>query len=186
MTFQLINDPRLEGSDPGLWIEVRGNLSKFVGRPALFLDRDGVINVDSGYPSNPTEIVILETILPLIKMANGAGWPVIVVTNQSGIGRGFFTWDDFANVTTYIHAELDRRRARVDAVLACGYYDGGKAPLDVADHPMRKPKSGMFIEAQRLLTIDLEQSVMIGDKITDFQAAEGANVAACFEAAKTS
>lgn len=181
LSLQLVNDPRLEEADKGLWIEIRGDIARFAGRPALFLDRDGVINVDCGYPSTPSEIVILENIVPTIKLANDAGWAVVVVTNQSGIARGYFTWGDFAAVTAYIDSELGRRGGRIDAVLACGYHESGSSPLDVANHPMRKPQPGMFIEAQRLLNIILQQSIMIGDKITDFQAAEAAGVVTFYE-----
>lgn len=183
MGLQLVNDPRLEGADKGLWIEIRGDIARFAGRPALFLDRDGVINADCGYPSKPSEIVILESIVPTIKLANDAGWAVVVVTNQSGIARGYFTWWDFAIVTAHIDSELGRRGARLDAVIACGYHESGSSPLDVANHPMRKPQPGMFIEAQRLLNIILQRSIMIGDKVTDFEAANAAGVATVYEPA---
>lgn len=185
MSLQFVNDPRLEEADKGLWIELRGDSACFAGRPALFLDRDGVINVDCGYPSKPSEIVILESIVSTIKLANDAGWAVVVVTNQSGIARGYFTWKDFAAVTAHIDWELERRGARIDAVLACAYHENGYVPLDVANHPMRKPQPGMFIEAQKLLQINLHQSIMIGDKVTDFEAAEAAGVTASYEPVKT-
>lgn len=181
MSFQLVNDPRLEGADKGLWVEIRGDIASFAGRPALFLDRDGVINVDCGYPSKPSEIVLLENIVPTINLANHAGWPVVVVTNQSGIARGYFAWRDFAAVTAHIDSELEQRGARIDAVFACGYHESGNAPLAVANHPMRKPQPGMFIEAQRLLQIDLHQSIMVGDKMTDFEAARAAGIASCYQ-----
>jgi len=181
LSVQFVNDPRLEGTDQGLWIEIRGDLSGFAGKPALFLDRDGVINVDCGYPSKPSEIVILESIIPTIRLANEAGWPVVVVTNQSGIARGYFTWREFSVVTAYIDSQLEQCGARIDAVMACGYHESGNFPLGVADHPMRKPQPGMFLEAQRLLQINLRQSIMIGDKVTDFQAAEAAGVTTSYE-----
>ncbi|MBB4348723.1 D-glycero-alpha-D-manno-heptose-1,7-bisphosphate 7-phosphatase [Aliirhizobium cellulosilyticum] len=181
MSRDFINDPRQDGADRGLWIEIGTDAARFANRPALFLDRDGVINVDCGYPSKPSDIIIIEDIIPTIRLANEAGWPVVVVTNQSGIARGYFTWSDFAAVTAHIDAELDQRGARIDAVLACGYHQVGHAPLNVANHPMRKPQSGMFVEAQRNFKINLKQSIMIGDKITDFQAAKAAGIVTCYE-----
>ncbi len=74
--------------EPGLWVRANGPLAEFKGRPALFLDRDGVINADTGYPDSPDKIVLLDRVLPLIRHANRRGCAVIVVTNQSGVGRG--------------------------------------------------------------------------------------------------
>ena len=180
MSRRAVNDPRLPGADLGLWIEAAEDAARFAGRPALFLDRDGVINEDTGYPSRPEHIRILEEIVEPIRRANACGWPVVVVTNQSGVAQGLFGWNDFADVTAHIDAELATRGARLDLVLACGYYGQGRSPLNVADHPMRKPNSGMFVEAGRLTGLDFGRSLMVGDRDTDFQAAMGARVPRLF------
>jgi len=172
----LVNDPRRAGDDPGIWIEQSGDLGRFRGRPALFLDRDGVINVDSGYPSSPADIVILDSIVAPIRRANAAGWPVVVVTNQSGVAQGYLTWDGFADITAYIYAELGARDASLDMVLACAYYAGGAPPLDVAHHRMRKPNPGMLLKAAELAGIDLARSLMVGDRAGDLEAALGAGL----------
>lgn len=183
MNRRAVNDPRLSDADPGLWIEAAEDAARFAGRPALFLDRDGVINEDTGYPSRSEHIRILEDIVEPIRRANACGWPVVVVTNQSGVAQGLFGWDDFADVTAHIDAELATRGARLDLVLACGYYGQGRSPLDVADHPMRKPNSGMFVEAGRLTGLDFGRSLMVGDRESDFQAAMGARVLRLFSPA---
>lgn len=176
MSRRAVNDPRRPGDDPGLWVEAAEDAARFAGRPALFLDRDGVINEDTGYPSRPEHIRLLEAIVEPIRRANAAGWPVVVVTNQSGVAQGLFGWDDFADVTAHIDAELAARGARLDLVLACAYYGNGRPPLNVAGHPMRKPNSGMFLEAGRLTGLDFKRSLMVGDRDTDFQAAIGAGL----------
>lgn len=183
MSRRAVNDPRLSGDDPGLWIEAPEDAARFAGRPALFLDRDGVINEDTGYPSRPEHIRILEEIVEPIRRANAAGWPVVVVTNQSGVAQGLFGWDDFAEVTAHIDAEMASRGARLDLVLGCGYYGNGRPPLNVASHPMRKPNSGMFLEAGRLTGLDFKRSLMVGDRDTDFQAAIGAGLSQLFSPA---
>lgn len=176
MSRRLINDPRRSGDDPGLWIEATEGIERFVGRPALFLDRDGVINEDTGYPSRPEQIRILDEVIEPIRRANAAAWPVVVVTNQSGVAQGLLSWDDFADITAHIDAELAVRDARLDLVLACAYYGKGRPPLDITDHPMRKPSPGMFLEAKRLLGADIGSSLMLGDRASDFQAAAKAGV----------
>lgn len=173
---QLVNDPRRPGDDPGLFIETVTDFGRFAGRPALYLDRDGVINVDTGYPSSPADITLLGSIVEPIRRANAAGWPVVVVTNQSGVAQGYLTWDGFAAITAHIHDLLAAHGVHVEAVLACAYYKGGAGVLDVADHPMRKPNPGMLLKAAELAGIDLNRSLMVGDRASDLEAAAGAGV----------
>jgi D-glycero-D-manno-heptose 1,7-bisphosphate phosphatase len=180
MSRRFVNDPRRPGNDPGLWIEVAEDVGRFAGRPALFLDRDGVINEDTGYPSRPEHIRLLQGIVEPIRRANATGWPVVVVTNQSGVAQGFFTWDDFADITAHIDNELAGHDVRLDLVLACAYYGNGQPPLDIADHAMRKPNPGMFLEAKRLFDIDMGLSAMVGDRVSDFQAAVAAGIKVAF------
>ena len=85
-------------TEPGVWIERIGTRAFPPRLPALFLDRDGTINVDTDYPSDPAEIELRPQMLPAIAAANRAGIPVVVVTNQSGIARGYFDWNAFAAV----------------------------------------------------------------------------------------
>ncbi|OBQ69886.1 D-glycero-beta-D-manno-heptose 1,7-bisphosphate 7-phosphatase [Mesorhizobium erdmanii] len=164
-------------TEPGLWVE------RIDGRvfpshlPALFLDRDGTINVDTDYPSDPAEIELRPRILPAIAAANRAGIPVVVVTNQSGIARGYFGWSVFAAVNGRVIDLLGDQGVFVDMVLACAYHEAGSGPLAVSDHPVRKPNPGMLVEAGKRLDLDLQRSLIVGDKLADMQAGRRAGLA---------
>lgn len=162
--------------EPGLWVEGIGSKIFPAGRPALFLDRDGTINVDTDYPSDPARIVLREDIAPAIAAANRAGIPVVVVTNQSGIARGYFDWGVFAKVNRRVLELLRDQGAFVDMVLACAYHGAGAGPLAIADHPMRKPNPGMLLEAAKHLRLDLKHSLIVGDKPADMEAGRRAGL----------
>jgi D-glycero-D-manno-heptose 1,7-bisphosphate phosphatase len=162
--------------EPGLWVERIGTAVFPAGRPALFLDRDGTINVDTGYPSDPADIVLRPEMLPVIRTASIAGLPAIVVSNQSGIARGYFGWQDFAAVNARLLALLEAQGCRIDLVLACAYHSRGTGELAVGDHPMRKPNPGMLIEAAKRLELDLRRSLIVGDKQADMAAGQRAGL----------
>ncbi|WP_256754370.1 D-glycero-beta-D-manno-heptose 1,7-bisphosphate 7-phosphatase [Mesorhizobium sp. Mes31] len=164
-------------TEPGVWVERIGDRVFPERLPALFLDRDGTINVDTDYPSNPAEIVLRDDIVPAIAAANRAGIPVVVVTNQSGIARGYFDWSVFADVNGRVLELLREQSVFVDMVLACAYHEAGVGPLALADHPMRKPNPGMVIEAAKRLDLDLRRSLIVGDKLADMQAGRRAGLA---------
>ncbi|TPJ18179.1 HAD family hydrolase [Mesorhizobium sp. B2-7-2] len=164
-------------AEPGLWVERTTARSFPAGRPALFLDRDGTINVDTGYPDNPVAMELRDGIAPVIEAANEHGIPVIVVTNQSGIARGYFGWDAFARVNGRVLGLLAEKKAFVDMVLACAYHEAGRGVLAVADHPMRKPNPGMLLEAGCRLGLDLSRSLIVGDKPADMEAGQRAGLA---------
>ncbi|MBZ9766425.1 HAD family hydrolase [Mesorhizobium sp. CA6] len=161
---------------PGLWVERVGDRTFPAGRPALFLDRDGTINVDTGYPDVPATMVLRDGIAPVIEAANEHGIPVVVVTNQSGIARGYFGWDAFARVNGRVLELLAEQNAFVDMVLACAYHEAGSGPLAITDHPMRKPNPGMLLEAGRRLGLDLKRSLIVGDKPADMEAGRRAGL----------
>jgi len=167
-------------AEPGLWVERVGARVFAAGRPALFLDRDGTINVDTGYPDDPEKMVLLDAVVPAIAAANRRGLPVVIVTNQSGIARGYYGWAEFAAVNGRVLDLLRARDAFVDMVLACAYHDVGDGPLAIADHPMRKPNPGMLVEAAKRLGIDLARSIIVGDKPADMEAGRRAGLACGF------
>lgn len=164
-------------AEPGLWVERIGDRVFPQHLPALFLDRDGTINVDTDYPSDPAEIELRPQMLPAIAAANRAGLPVVVVTNQSGIARGYFGWSVFASVNGRVLDLLGEEGVFVDMVLACAYHEAGVGPLAIPDHPMRKPNPGMLVEAGKRLALDLQRSLIVGDKLADMQAGERAGLA---------
>lgn len=152
----------------GTWCEIN---RVFAGVPALFLDRDGVIVEDVDYLDRPDRVRLIAGAAAAIAACNAAHVPVVMVTNQSGIGRGYYSWHDFAAVQDAIKAMLAKENAHLDAVLACAYHADGRPPYDVADHPWRKPRPGMIEEAGRRMELDLGRSFMIGDKADDMVAA---------------
>ena len=155
---------------PGLWVERVGSRVFPANTPALFLDRDGTINVDTGYPDDPADIVLRPEMLPVIRTANIVGLPAIIVSNQSGIARGYFGWPEFAAVNARLLALLEAEQCRIDMVLACAYHSSGTGELAIGDHPMRKPNPGMLLRAGDLLGVDVGRSIIVGDKADDMEA----------------
>ncbi len=146
-------------------------------RPALFLDRDGVIVDEVHYLHRPEDASLVPGIAELISTANAKSIPVVVVSNQSGIGRGMYGWDDFIAVQREIDRLLAARGAVLDAVFACPFHRDAEPPYDVDDHPDRKPNPGMLLRAARLLDIDLARSWFVGDTVVDIEAAAAAGLA---------
>jgi D-glycero-D-manno-heptose 1,7-bisphosphate phosphatase len=157
--------------EPGLWLEATGRTDRPAGRPALFLDRDGTINVDTDYPGDADEIVLREEIVEIVRAGNEADIPVVVASNQSGIARGYFGWPEFAAVNGRVLDLLAARGCAIDLVIACAYHESGQGLLAVPDHPMRKPNPGMLLLAGERLGLDLSRSIMVGDKPSDMEAA---------------
>jgi len=162
----------------GCWAEVRGD-RQAAPRPCLFLDRDGVVIVDRHYLSDPAGVELMPGAAALIAAANRSGWLVGLVTNQSGIGRGYFDWQAFAAVQDRMEADLAAQGAALDFVCACPHHGGGIAPFDVDNHPWRKPNPGMLLHAAAALGADMGRSIMVGDRASDMAAGAGAGVGRC-------
>jgi D-glycero-D-manno-heptose 1,7-bisphosphate phosphatase len=145
-------------------------------RKALFLDRDGVVNLDSGYVHEPGECVFVEDIFELVRAANHASYAVVLVTNQAGIGRGYFTVSQFQAFTDWMLGEFQNRDARIDRVYYCPHHpEFGLGEYRQACD-CRKPQPGMFVQARADLDLDMRGSLMIGDKLSDLEAAARAGV----------
>lgn len=127
---------------------------------AAFIDRDGTINRDAGYVDDPGDVEILPGSSEAIALLNARGIPVVVVTNQSGVGRGLYTEGDFEAVQGEVERQLALRGCALDAVYRCVH-----APSDGCD--CRKPALGLYREAAEDLGIDLERSLYVGDKVSD-------------------
>jgi len=169
-----IRDERL-GADL-LWRELR--IAPFLRpRPALFLDRDGVIIEEQEYISRPSDVKLLPDIVPLIHAARDLGMAVVVVTNQAGIARGYSGWPEYIQVENRVAEVLAEQGEQVDAVFACPFHEQGLEPYKVGNHPWRKPNPGMLLEAARLLNLDLGESILAGDKASDQLAARNAGLA---------
>jgi D-glycero-D-manno-heptose 1,7-bisphosphate phosphatase len=161
----------------GCWLELAPGHVDFAGRPALFLDRDGVIVEDGGYVCRAEDARVLDGAAAAIARCNALRIPVIVVSNQSGISRGLYDWHGFAAVQGVIEAALVAAGARLDAVMACAHHGEGRAPLNIADHPWRKPNPGMLMDAADRMALDLPRSWIAGDRASDIAAAKAAGLA---------
>jgi len=160
---------------PGLWREIAAG--NFANRAALFLDRDGVIVEDTRYLGRAENLRVLPGAAGAIARCNRLGIPVVLVTNQSGIARGFYEWQGFHDVQAALAAALARAHAHVDAVFACAYHAGGNPPFNIADHPWRKPNPGMLVAAAERMKLDLPQSWIVGDRARDVAAGRAAHLA---------
>jgi D-glycero-D-manno-heptose 1,7-bisphosphate phosphatase len=145
-------------------------------QPALFLDRDGVINVDHAYVHRPEHFEFIDGIFDLVTAANRAGYLVVVVTNQAGIGRGYYSEADFHALTDWMCSEFARRGGRIDAVYFCPYHPEHGVGQYKRESEYRKPGPGMLLQAAREHGIDLSASIMVGDKISDMEAGRRAGV----------
>ena len=133
---------------------------------AIFLDRDGTINVDMGYVHDPRNFEFIDGVFEFCLDAQQKGFKIIVVTNQSGIERGYFTEDDYERTTRYMVEEFGRHGVMITDVLHCPSLSG----------PDRKPAPGLFLKARDRHDIDMSRSINIGDKDRDVQAGRAAGV----------
>jgi D-glycero-D-manno-heptose 1,7-bisphosphate phosphatase len=152
-------------------------------RTALFLDRDGVLVEDTDYLCRAEDIVMISGAAPVIAAANRQGVAVVIVTNQAGIGRGYYGWSEFAAVQHAILSALATEGARIDAVYACPHHANGQGVFAHADHPARKPNPGMLLRAADDLRLDLKRSWLVGDKAIDVAAAKRAGLAGALQVA---
>jgi len=147
---------------------------------AVFLDRDGVINVDHGYVSRSEEFCFAPGAVEGMRLFQNAGYRLIVITNQSGIARGFYTEQDYELLTTHIHTELAHAGVSLSAVYHCPHLPDAAVDAYRRDCDCRKPGPGMIRRAVRDLGIDLSQSILVGDKDSDIAAGRAAGVRACY------
>ncbi|EOB6055467.1 D-glycero-beta-D-manno-heptose 1,7-bisphosphate 7-phosphatase [Escherichia coli] len=145
-------------------------------KPALFLDRDGVINVDHGYVHTPEKFEFVHGIFDVVLAANRAGYLVVVVTNQAGIGRGYYSETQFHALTDWMKTKFAERGGTIDAVYFCPYHPEYGIGEYRRESSFRKPAPGMLLQAKNELGIDLERSILIGDKPTDMAAGRAAGV----------
>ena len=133
---------------------------------ALFLDRDGTINVDYGYVYEPSKFVFIDGIFEFCRQAQGKGYLIIVITSQSGIERGYFTEADFAAITKFMVDRFAEEDVSIVDVLHCPSLSG----------PDRKPEPGLFLKAKEKYDIDMATSINVGDRDRDLEAGRRAGV----------
>jgi D-glycero-D-manno-heptose 1,7-bisphosphate phosphatase len=141
--------------------------------PAVFLDRDGTINVEKKYLYKRSDWQWIEGVPNAIKQLKDAGYRVVVVSNQAGIARGMYRAEDVKILHEFVNAELQKIGTKIDAFYFCSHHPdfADKQPCEC-----RKPSPNMILQAAKSLHIDLEKSWMIGDKIIDIQAGKAAKV----------
>lgn len=137
---------------------------------AVFLDRDGTINKDVGYLSDPEKLNLLPRVAETIKMLNGAGFKVIIVSNQSGVARGFFSEEVVNEINTKLERELLKKEAFVDGTYFCPHHPEIGTPPYRKNCNCRKPKPGLLLQAAKDHEIELSRSYTVGDEIKDIEA----------------
>ena len=149
-------------------------------RPALFLDRDGVINEETNYLYRREEVRWVEGIFPLVRTAAELGYRVVVVTNQAGIARGYYTVEQFHELMDWMREEFRARGCGLDGVYYSPYHPQGEIAEYAREHEDRKPGPGMLRRAAQDLRLDLARSVLVGDRCSDIAAARAAGLRHAF------
>lgn len=145
-------------------------------RPAFFLDRDGVINKDTGYPYRPSDLHFIPGAPEAIARMNTLGYLVIVITNQSGVARGYFTEEEVNQFHQCITIQLQSYQAHINAFYICPFHPQGTIESYKKEHFDRKPNPGMVEKAIAEFNVDRDRSILIGDKHTDLLAGHQAHI----------
>lgn len=140
---------------------------------AVFIDRDGTLNVEKDYLYRPDECELILGSAAAVRRLNEAGWLVVVVTNQSGVARGYYGEQEVASLHRHMAAELAQGGGQVAGWYYCPHHPSGQEPYN-RQCDCRKPLPGMLLQAARELEIDLSRSWMVGDKLVDVQAGQAA------------
>jgi D-glycero-D-manno-heptose 1,7-bisphosphate phosphatase len=152
---------------------------------ALFLDRDGVVNEEVGYLHRIEDVRFVPGIVSLCRTAMSLGYRLVVVTNQAGIARGFYSEDDFLTLMEWMRAALRREGVEFDAVYHCPYHPEHGVGEYRREHEDRKPGIGMLQRAVKEFGIELTESVLVGDRCSDIAAANKAGLRHAFLMAGT-
>lgn len=142
-------------------------------RPAVFLDRDGTINEQMGYINHPSRFLLLPGAARAIRLLNEAGFLAIVVSNQSGVARGYFPVDLVHEVHDLMQRGLAEQGARVDGVFFCPHYPRGRVEEYAVTCTCRKPGPGLVRRAETRFDIDMSRSYVVGDRFSDVELAAG-------------
>ncbi|WP_022942514.1 D-glycero-beta-D-manno-heptose 1,7-bisphosphate 7-phosphatase [Psychromonas hadalis] len=143
---------------------------------AIFLDRDGVINVDKGYVSVVDDFEFIDGVIEALQALKEKGYLLVVITNQSGIARGYFSEEQFHTLTEWMDWSLANRGVDLDGIYYCPHHAEHGIGEYKVDCDCRKPKAGMLNEAIEALGIDVTQSILVGDKVSDIQAGIAAGI----------
>ena len=147
------------------------------GRRAAFLDRDGVINTDHGYVHRWDEFEFVPGVIKAMQRLHRAGYALVVVTNQSGIARGMYTEQEFLQLSTQMQAHLGSLGVPITGIYHCPHHPKGQVPAYAIDCACRKPAPGLILQGIAQHGLDPAASFLVGDKLSDLQAARAAGVA---------
>jgi D-glycero-D-manno-heptose 1,7-bisphosphate phosphatase len=147
---------------------------------ALFLDRDGVVNEEVGYLYRAEEVRFVDGIFSLCRTAVGLGYRLIVVTNQAGIARGYYSEADFQALMVFMRGKLREENIELDAVYFCPFHPEHGVGEYKREHEDRKPGTGMLRRGAAQFGVELSESVMVGDRCSDVAAANAAGLRQAF------
>ncbi len=146
----------------------------------LFLDRDGVINREIGYLSTAGEVEFVDGIFALCRTAQKLGYRLMVVTNQAGIARGYYTEEAYQELMVWMRGEFEREGVGLDAVYHCPFHPEHGVGEYKREHEDRKPGTGMLRRGAKEFGLDLSECVLVGDRCTDIAAANAAGLRQAF------
>ena len=149
-------------------------------KPAVFIDRDGTISEEVGYVNHPARFHVFPYSAEAIRKLNDNNWLAILVTNQAGVARGYFSEDVITTVHDQLNKELATQKARLDAIYYCAHHPTVGEPPYRLDCDCRKPKVGLIKRATTDFDIDLKSSWMIGDRYSDIELARNAGLRSAF------
>jgi len=152
------------------------NQANFSKDRALFLDRDGVININHGYVHKKFDFEFIDGVFDLARAAHSLQYKLVVITNQAGIARGYYSEQQFHELTEWMCERFIEQGAPITKVYFSPYHPTEGVGKYKKDDQTRKPHPGMIFQAQKDLDLDLENSILIGDKATDIQAGIAASV----------
>ena len=148
-------------------------------RPAIFLDRDGVINQERDYVHKIDEFHFVDGVFDACREMSKAGYRLIIITNQAGIARGYYTEDEFHHLTKWMLDEFRRHGVEIDDVYYCPHHPVHGVGKYRRDCDCRKPAPGMILRAAKEHSLDLRRSVLVGDKVSDIEAGRAAGIGCC-------
>jgi len=147
--------------------------------PAIFLDRDGIINKERDYVHTIDEFHFIDGVFDACREMSKAGYRLIIITNQAGIARGYYTEDEFHHLTKWMLGEFRQHGIEIDDVYYCPHHPVHGVGEYNRDCDCRKPAPGMILRAAQEHSLDLQRSILVGDKVTDIEAGRAAGVGCC-------
>lgn len=149
-------------------------------RPAVFIDRDGTISEEVGYVNHPSRFRVFPYAAEAIRILNESGWLAIVITNQAGVARGYFSEDVILKIHEQLRGDLQNGGAQLDAIYYCAHHPSVGEPPYRLDCDCRKPRPGLIQQAARDFDIDIAASWMAGDRYSDVELARNAGLRSAF------